>query len=167
MSDQNNGWSIGDIFLTLAIWVGLILLSPILVPLLVYGFARHKYKGLRLRRFLRRNNGAKYFCYTSKSTGLNFIRDNILPRLDPDVQLIYMSEKGRGNLGDDSLINKLIGMEAGGAKRGGYPCVAKVVDGELVSESLNTELYRTIARKGDPDKLIDRIKNFYTPARNA
>ena len=167
MSKKKSGWSTGEILLSVAIWLGLVLLSPVLIPLLVYAFAKEKYEGSKLRRFLRRNNGAKFFCYTSKRTGINFIREKILPQLDPDIQIIYMSEKGRVNLGDDSLINTLIGMEAGGAKRGGYPCVAKVVEGKLVSVSLNTEIYRIIARNGAPDKIIDRINTFYGSVRGS
>ena len=139
----------------------LIVLSPVLVPLLVYGYAKNEFEQARLRRFLARNDGAKFFCYTSKATGLKFARENILPNLEQDIQIIYMSEKGRINLGDESLLNTLIGMEAGEAKRGGYPCVAKVVKGRLVSKSLNTEFYRTIARHSDPEKLIEDIRKFY------
>lgn len=153
--------TIPDILLIIGFCLFLVIISPVLVPLLVYAYAKDKLKGVRLRRFLARNEGAKYFCYTSKKTGLAFTREKILPNLDRDVQTIYMSQKGRINLGDESLVNTLIGMEAGGAKRGGYPCVAKVVNGKLISESLNTEFYRTIARKEDSENLLKRIQNFY------
>ena len=83
-----------------------------------------------------------------------------------DVEVIFMSQKGSKNLGDESIINTLIGMQAGGVKRGGYPCVAKVINGELVSESLNTEFYRTIMRNADAEPLRDRIEAFYRSNSN-
>jgi hypothetical protein len=153
--------TITDVLLIAGFCLFLILISPILIPLLIYAYAKNKFESVRLRRFLARNEGAKYFCYTNKQTGLAFAREKILPNLNEDVQVIYMSQKGRMNLGDESLLNTLIGMEAGGAKRGNYPCVAKVVKGKLTSESLNTEYYRTIARKVGPENLLKHINEFY------
>ncbi len=159
---SKRNWTPGDILAVVGVWLLLIILSPILIPVLIFVYLRSKYESARLRRFLARNEGAKFFCYTSKSTGVKFAREEILPHLESDVQVIYMSAKGRMNLGDESIINTLIGMEAGGAKRGGYPCVVKVVEGKLISESLNTEFYRTIHRNANSEPLLRRINDFYS-----
>lgn len=162
MARNKGNWTVTELVLVIVFGLFLIVISPILIPLLVFAYLKSKLEDARLRRFLKSNEGAKYFCYTSKSTGLEFARKNILPHLDVDVQIIYMSEKGRMNLGDDLFIHTLIGMKAGGAKRGGYPCVAKVVDGQLISESLNTEFYRAIVRNASAHPLLLRINDFYS-----
>lgn len=165
MASKKGNWAITEIVVVIGFCLFLIIISPILIPLLAFAYLKSKFEAARLCRFLKRNEGAKYFCYTSKATGLDFARESILPKLGDDVQIIYLSQKGRMNLGDDSLIHTLIGMEAGGAKRGGYPCVAKVVDGELLSESLNTEFYRTIVRKGSAEPLLLQINEFYSQSK--
>lgn len=162
MASEKGNLTITEIFVVIGFCLFLIIISPILIPLLANAYLKSKFEDARLRRFLKRNEGAKYFCYTNKTTGLAFARESILPHLGDDVQIIYMSEKRPMNLGDDSLIRTRIGMEAGGAKRGGYPCVAKVFDGKLVSESLNTEFYRTILRKASAEPLLLRINDFYS-----
>ena len=90
MATRKNGLRATEVLLIIAIGLGLILLSPILIPLLIYAFAKNKYEAASLSRFLRKNEGATYFCFTNKITGLAFIREKILPHLDPDVQIIYM-----------------------------------------------------------------------------
>ncbi len=163
MPTSKRNLTITNVFVVIGIWLFLIVISPLLVPFLAYSYLKSKFENARLRRFLARNEGAKYFCYTSKKAGQKFARESILPHLDSDVRIIYMSQKGRVNLGDESIINTLIGMGAGGAKPGGYPCAAKVVRGELVSESLNTEFYRTIARNAGAETLMHHIQDFYKP----
>lgn len=41
------------------------------------------------------------------------------------------------------------------------PCVAMIVNSELISESLNTEFYQTIMKNKPPDDLLRRIERFY------
>lgn len=96
--------TITDIFVAVGFCLLLIVISPILVPLLAFAYLKSKFENARLGRFLARNEGAKYFCYTNKKTGLQFARESILPNLDPDVRIIYMSQNGRINLGDESMI---------------------------------------------------------------
>ncbi len=161
MAVARRHWTVFDALVAVGAIVLLTVFSPIIGALITYAYVKGKFDDARYRRYLKQNEGAKYFCYTNKTSGAEFARQNILPYMDDDVQVIYMSRKGRINLGDDSSIHTLIGRDAGGSMRGGYPCVAKIVDGKLVSTSLNTEFYRAIARKADPDIILRRIKKFF------
>lgn len=161
MDRSIKSWSLFEILIAVGLCLLLLLLSPILIPLIVYTYLRDKITETRFKRLLKKNEGAKFFCYTSRQSSVKFARENILPYLDDDITVIYMSEKGELNLGDDDLFHTIIGERAGGGKKGGYPFVAKIIEGELISHSLNREFYRRIVRDDDATQLLVTNKEFF------
>jgi len=152
---------IGDIFAAAVLIVLMILLSPILVPILIYLYVRDRINEHRLKSFLRANEGAKYFCYTARKTSKEYVTENVLPCLPPDTRVIYLGDYKNQvfSLGDDfPLLEQLVWrMKRTG---GGYPYAAKISNGELVTISINNRIYSAIRRNADAHTINRRIRRF-------
>jgi len=139
--------------------VFVVILSPILVPIYIYDHFNRKLKEGRFRKYLASNVGAKYFCYTHRKNSQDYVKTHILPRLAEDVKVIYITDK-MFNLGNDIEFFDEIVWKMKSMKRG-FPCLAKAANGELATESINSELYTAIANHKDDDKIIKKINRFY------
>ena len=151
----------GDIFAAAVIIILLILLSPIIVPLVIYTYIRDWIKELRLKSFLRANEGAKYFCYTARKTSKEYVTDNVLPYLPPDTRVIYLGDYKNKvfSLGDEiPFFEQLVWRMKRTA--GGYPYVAKVSNGDLSTISINRQLYSAIKRKAGAEAINTKINRF-------
>jgi hypothetical protein len=149
----------GDVITAIFLILLVIILSPILLPLFAYQFVKERIYNYRFQKYIRINEGAKYFCYTSNKSSVEFVRANILPSLREDVNVLYFQPGLRTNLGDDEGFPYEIArkMKALGS---GFPCVAKITDGEIIAESLNRELYNAIRRKADAKNALNKINRF-------
>lgn len=138
----------------------LILLLPIILPYLLFLYIRQRIEDRGFRKYLRQHEGAKFFCCTSRRTSEKYVRENVLPFLPPDTQVIYLRDSKKPfNLGEDFpfLIRTVLEMKR---TPGSYPYVAKIAKRKLVTISINQQLYRTINRKGDADAINGRIAKF-------
>ena len=152
---------IGDILIGGLIIILLIVLSPILVPLIVYTIIRDWIGKLRFKSFLRANNGAKYFCYTARKTSYQYVTDHVLPNLPSDTQIIYLADRKNAVdvLGDQiPFVDHLVWRMK--KTPGRYPYVSKVSNGELVTMSINHQLYSAIKRKADAEAINKKISRF-------
>jgi hypothetical protein len=144
------------------IWVLIILvvvlLSPIWIPVFGLVYVSDKVGAWRFRKFLRTHEGSQYFAYTNRQRSVEYVRTNILPFLPPNTEILYLTDKFT-NLGDET---KYLGSIVGEMRKteGGFPYVSKVVGGQLVTRSINNELYRSITRKVAADNIIKRIDKF-------
>jgi hypothetical protein len=145
------------------IGVGILLavvLSPIWVPIVTYVYLKEKITAWRFGRYVKKNDGKTFFCFTHRRTSVPFVRENILPILPPSVEVIYITEKFDKLEANSKFAGEIIFTMA--EKKQGFPCLAKFVNGKVLIESINHELYQTIVRSRDPDKLIQRVVKFYS-----
>src|SRR5687768_15564653 len=129
---------IGEIFIAALIIVLLILLSPIIIPLIIYAVIRDWINDRRFESFLRANEGAKYFCYTARKTSYEYVKENLLPHLPADTQVIYLSDRRNEieSLDDEiPFLDHIVWRMK--ATPGSYPYASKVSNGELVTISIN------------------------------
>ena len=154
-------FGLGDTFIFILVILVAIVLSPIWIPFYVYVRVRKLIVEFRFSRFVRANDGAKYFCYTLRRNSEEFVRSNILPRLPAETNIIYITDNHQ-NLGDSLKFVEQVVRRMGAMKKG-FPCVAKFSDGKLLTESINHEVYQAIVRKKDADKLVEKIEPFYAP----
>ena len=137
-----------------------ILLSPILISVNAFLYIKNGLSRRRYRKYLKHNEGAKFFCYTSRKTSENYVEENILPFIPADVLVLHLQDKTWFDLGDpDGIPVQVVGQMKN--VRGGFPYVSKVVGGELVTESINNRLYSAITRKASAENIVQRINRFY------
>jgi len=150
----------GDVLVLVLVVCLVIVFSPILIPLIAFGYLQDKVDQFRFKRYLKAHDGAKYFAYTSRQTSQKYVEHNILPELPKDIEIMYLGEKGRVNLGDDSKFHDRI-VWAMKAVPGGFPYISKVANGNLVTESINNRLYSAITRGAASEQIVVRIKKFF------
>ncbi len=157
-------YELGDIIIITVAILLIIVLSPIWVPILIFVLASDAHDNFRFKRFIRANDGAKYFCYTLRKNSLDFVRDLIIPRLPPETIIIYITDK-YDNVGDDSKFRNQIVWGMAGMKKG-FPCMAKFSDGQMITESINHEVYQSIVRKQGADKVLRKVDKFFGQQHN-
>lgn len=152
---------IGDILFIIFIVVIMIVLLPIILPLAIFVYLKGKVDDIRFKRFLVGNEGANYFAYTDKQTSRKYVEDEILPFLPKDTRVLQLAgKKGRYNMGEDFGMH---GHVVGSMKlaKGGFPYVSKIVDGELITESINNRLYSAIRRNIGAELIVEKILRFF------
>lgn len=167
MARTPKNWNFTGILAFVGVGLLFIILSPILVPLITFALLREWYREAKFRRFLKRNEGAKYFCYPSKETGVKFAREVLIPKLNPDVHIVYLSQRGLTVLDAESEMSARIGRTAGAGKRSNYPCVVKIVNGKIVARPVNREFYLAIEAGKGANDLLSQISEFFdSPERD-
>ncbi len=150
-----------DLFVLVLSVTLIILLSPILLPLAAYGFIKNKIEEAKYRRYLATHERSMFFAYTDKASSKNFVEEEILPQLPSQTQVFHLAgKKGRYNMGEDfGLLAYVVGNMR--ETQGGFPYIAKVVRGELVTESINNKVYSAIRRGIGPEAIVERVLKFY------
>jgi hypothetical protein len=151
---------IADILGMALYYLILILLSPIWLPLGAYSYISRKFGDRRFQTFLRTTASAKYFCYTNKANSELFVREHVLPFLPLDVQVLYASGRRHHNIRksnaiDDRIIGKMSLLKKG------FPCIAKVSNRTLITESLNRELFIALTQNKNGDEVNEKIAQFF------
>jgi len=157
-------YELGEIIIITAAILLIIVLSPIWVPILIIVLASDVLDNFRFKRFISANDGAKYFCYTLRKNSLDFVRDLIIPRLPPETTIIYITDK-YDNVGDDTKFRNQIVWRMAGMKKG-FPCMAKFSDGQMITESINHEVYRAIVRKRGEENVFRKVDKFFGQQHN-
>lgn len=155
---------LGDILVFVLVGFILLILLPILLPLIVLSYFQERIDRLRFAGYLKANEGAKFFAYTNKQSSQKYVETEILPFLPKDVQVLFLSGKGRINLGDEHKFTLRIIWSMKAAK-GGFPYVSKVANGELVTESANNRLHSAIRRGVGSEKILKQIEKFFSRDR--
>lgn len=151
---------VGDILIVGLIVVVLVILSPIIAILMVVAWIINRAEDHRFRKYLADHEGVNFFCYTSRKTSVDYVKENIVPFLPPDTNVIYLWDgKPLTNLGEEFPFVHLLVGEMKQAK-GGFPYAAKIRDGKLVSISINNQLYSAIKRSADADSINRNIHKF-------
>ena len=136
-----------------------VIFSPLWLPVYLLYYVSQKIIDFRFSRYVKANNGAKYFCYTARRNSLDFVKQNIIPHLPHDTNIIYITEKYQ-NLGSSSKFLGQIVLKMALMKKG-FPCVAKFSDGQLIIESINHEVYQAILRDNDAKSILKKIHSFF------
>jgi len=151
-----------DVLVLILFGLLFILLSPITLLFVAYVYVRSLIDEWRFRRYLKANEGAKFFAYTYKASSKKYVEENILPSLSGDTIVFPLAgKKGRINMGDDfGLIAYFVSEMR--KTEGGFPYVSRIVEGNLVTESINQRIYSAIRRGAGPEGALHQIEKFYS-----
>ena len=149
-----------DLLILILFGVLLIVLSPIILPVVAYAYIRSLIDDWRFRRYVKNNEGATFFAYTNKASSELYVKEKILPHLPRDTKVFHLAGKGRINMGDDfGLLAYVVSTMR--ETEGGFPYMSRIVNGEVVTESINNRLYSSIRRGVGAEQINERISRFY------
>ena len=139
----------------------LLCLIPLLLltGLVVFDAYRERKK---YQRFLRELEGTEFFCYTNRKNGEQFVKEEILPKLDPNMQVIHL----RGRKAVSELEEKYISQALYNVKQVGFPNVMKVVRGKMLDVSLHNDFYNVINQGKTADDFLAILNERVTELRN-
>ena len=145
------------IFGLVLLWI---VLSPIWIPFFAFVYIDQKIDDYRFRKYLAATGDKNFFCYTNKQSSQQFVENNVIPFLPADVEVLFVSSKRlidlrKKNGFPDRIIGKMRELKKG------FPCVAKISGGRLITESVNHEIYEAIQRKKDPGPIVEKISRFF------
>jgi len=110
------------------------------------------------RAFLKRISGTRFFFYNSRRSSVAFARETIVPRLEPNIKVIFVDGEDI-DFGDDS---KFISHMLYSVKhKKGFPYLIKIDNEEPVDYSVNNIFYNTMNGKKPLEPLLKRISTFY------
>lgn len=108
--------------------------------------------------FLERMNGTCFFCYNSRKSSVAFVREVILPELDPSVCVVFVDGR-KVNCGADSAYISRILYHV--KERKGFPYLLKIEDAQVIDTSVNNQFYSIMIGRKPIAPLLERINAFY------
>ncbi|NQX37593.1 hypothetical protein SAMN05421820_103416 [Pedobacter steynii] len=110
------------------------------------------------QEFLLSIEGKSFFCYNNNTRSQLFIEAIVLPVLSPEVNVIFLN----GKTPESDFSRRFISQMLYGINdRTGFPYLLKVVNGEVLDQSANNELFNTFNQNKAPDQLLHKINAFY------
>lgn len=143
--------------------VGFIILSPIIISLIISGSVQNRLFRKEYKTYLKSIEGKKFFVYNSRTNSYSYIKNNLLPQLPKDVEIIYLN----GKVPITNLNKKYISHALHSIKnRKGFPYLLRVENGEMIDTSINNAFYNTKNQNKDIQLLLNQIDQFFKKAGN-
>ena len=137
----------------------LIVLMPFILLFLVYAYFKNKLFLKDYKNYLQTINGTKFFCYNNRKTGINFIEENIIPKISSDIKIIFLN----GTTPESEYETKYISEALYKIKdRKGFPYLLKVEKKQIIDKSINKIVYNAICQNNKLENVFLDIKDFYT-----
>ena len=141
--------------------LGITLLIPVIPFFLIYAYFSDKKFEKDTSRFLKRMNGACFFCYNSRKSSFAFARDVIVPELASYVRVVFVD----GNKVDFGSDSKYISRMLYSIKeRKGFPYLLKIEDEQVRSLSVNNQFYSIMIGRKPTAPMLQRINLFFDSA---
>ncbi|MGY3088882.1 hypothetical protein ACVWYF_001922 [Hymenobacter sp. UYAg731] len=124
----------------------------------VYSYFSDKQFEKNYKSFLERMNGARFFCYNSRKSSVEFAREVIVPELESSVQVVFVDGK-KVDFGTDSqYVSKMLYSVK---ERKGFPYLLKIEDAQVIDTSVNNQFYSIMIGRKPIAPLLDRINAFF------
>ena len=144
--------------LTILLVFVVIIALPLLFPLFIGGTVASFFKKVQSREqyeaFIKACNGLSFFCYTNEKTARVFIERHIIDRLDPDLNIILLTDHEPVCEFDKRSITMML-TQTGSQ---GYPKLIHIKDGEVKAVSLQDALMGILDGKSDPDTFLHILR---------
>ena len=123
----------------------------------IYSYFSDKQFEKNYKSFLERMNGACFFCYNSRKSSVEFVREVIVPELYSSVHVVFVDGK-KVDFGTDSqYVSKML---YGVKEQKGFPYLLKIEDAQVIDTSVNNQFYSIMIGRKPIEPLLDRINAF-------
>lgn len=128
---------------------------PIFLASLPFIRLRDRRNDKEYTQFLADQEGSILFIYTSKKKTLEFTRNEIVPGLPSDVQVVYLN----GKIPESNLERKHVSTLLYRIRpNGGFPLAVRILEGRTQVWSLNKKLNEAL-QKRQPDVLFHSLND--------
>ncbi len=135
-----------------------ILVLPLLIVFWPIYYVYAKITDRQLKSYLIDLGDKNFFCYNNRADAKDFIEKELLPRLDKNIELIYLDgRQPKSSYEKDKISLTLYKLK----KYTRFPHLLKVRSGQIIDESINNEFFNTMKQNKPIDKLVSDINNFF------
>ena len=82
----------------------------------------------------------------------------VLPLLDPAVHIVFVEGKSVQEGPDSAFVSRMLYSIQ---ERKGFPYLLKIVDGQVLYQSVNNQFYNCVAKHKPLGPLLENIQAFY------
>ncbi|MHC1704978.1 MAG: hypothetical protein AB9846_13800 [Tenuifilaceae bacterium] len=147
----------GRLKLTFGITISIVLLvilSPIILLSIPFSFFRNKELDKEYQIFLNKNNGKKFFCYTSRKNSKEIIETHIIPNLSEDINIILLDgKKPKSDFPEKYVSRMLYRLE-----NIGFPNIMQILDGKVIDISLKKDFYNELNTEKKTSNFTEVVK---------
>ena len=145
---------IWEISLIISFFIGISL------TIYIYTYFNCKIKAKRFKKFLELANGAMFFYYNNKKNIKEFIISIIIPKLPKEVKIIHFEGHKSNSDNQSKLMMEILNQMP---KQLGFPYLIKIANHQLVSISINKEIFNALSHNSEPVfELLNKINLFYS-----
>jgi hypothetical protein len=141
--------------------IGLILFVfflPIIAIAYPFVFLDNWKRERRLKKYISGLGDKNFFCYNNRADAKTFIENELIPRLDNGIELIYLDgHEPRSKYVQDHISLALYKLQ----NYSRFPHLLKLRNGDIIDESINNEFFNTMTQNKPLDKLLMDINSFF------
>lgn len=120
-------------------------------------FQRKKFEK-KYSKFLNENNGKNFFCYNNRKNSIKFIKSDILPNLNEEIEIVYLNGKKIESKYETQFISEaLYGLK----HYNKFPHLMKIRNGQLIDKSINNPFYGVLNMNKSKTELLTKINQFF------
>jgi hypothetical protein len=146
------------LFLGITVIVATVVLLPVIVIGIPFTLFNNWMSERELRKFLNLLGDKNFFCYNNRADTRDFLENELIPKLDKDIEFIYLDgRKPKSKYIQDHISLALYKLK----NYSGFPHLLKIRDGVMVDKSINNEVFDTMTQNKPLDKLLSEINIFF------
>lgn len=146
------------ILLGLIVTVFMVVFLPIMIIVTPFTYYINWTKERELKKYLSRLGDKNFFCYNNRIDAKDFIEKELIPKLDKDIELIYLDgRQPKSSYALDHISLALYKLK----NYTRFPHLLKIRNGQMIDESVNNEFFNTMTQNKPLDKLLDDIDLFF------
>ncbi len=142
----------------LIVTVFILVLIPIMIIVTPFTYYIKWRREKELKKYLSGLGDKNFFCYNNRTDAKDFIEKELIPKLDKDIELIYLD----GREPKSKYVRDQISLALYKLKNyTRFPHLLKIRDGQMIDESVNNEFFNTMTQNKPLDKLLSDINRFF------
>ncbi len=136
---------------------------PIIILLFIWNnnpvsYFQRKSKENKFAKFLVEHNGKNFFCYNNREDVKKYIEDKIIPKLNDEIEIIYLNGKKVESEYDEYFIAKAL-YSLKHYNR--FPHLIKIRDNKLIDKSINNYFYNTMNLNTSENNFLLEVNSFF------
>ncbi len=124
-----------------------------------FNYYKKKRNTEKYNAYLATIEGTNFFCYNNRKKGFDYIQEEILPQLSPDIKILFVNSRRIEIDGYDfrHLSTALYGFK----NYTKFPHLLKIRNGTAVDTSISAEFFNCLNNGASQEIFIDKINTFF------
>jgi len=139
-----------------------IIIVIIFIPFLILIFPLYIIQSItfkkRYSKFLIENEGVNLFVYNDRKDLRLYIQDNILPELNPQIEIVFIRGEKPNSKFKNEFISHILNNLTDYRK---FPHLIKLRKEKIIDQSINNQFYNVVNQGKSKDDLFFTVNQFF------